>query len=205
MIAMKKCSKCQISKPETEFSKDISRKSGLRACCKQCCKEYNYQYRQEHTEELRDYRKRYYEEHAEEAREYNQKYYQEHTEEIGKYRESHRDHRRKYDRRHYATNKAMYLDRDIRRRQRERMVEGKLTNEIITKLFTTYTECLLCKTEENLTIDHIVAITNGGTNYPDNLQILCRSCNSAKGNRHSTDYRPSGVPECRSRLSTLQE
>lgn len=33
------------------------------------------------------------------------------------------------------------------------------------------------------TWDHIVPITKGGTNQPDNLQPACRACNSSKHNR----------------------
>ena len=33
----------------------------------------------------------------------------------------------------------------------------------------------------NLTIDHIVPRSRGGTNHPDNLQLLCQACNSTKG------------------------
>jgi 5-methylcytosine-specific restriction enzyme A len=37
-----------------------------------------------------------------------------------------------------------------------------------------------------LQLDHIVARVEGGTDDPVNLQILCRSCNSAKSAREST-------------------
>ena len=33
----------------------------------------------------------------------------------------------------------------------------------------------------NMTIDHIIARAKGGTNDPDNLQLLCGKCNSDKG------------------------
>ena len=35
----------------------------------------------------------------------------------------------------------------------------------------------------NMTIDHIMPRSRGGTDAPDNLQLLCAACNSTKGNR----------------------
>lgn len=43
--------------------------------------------------------------------------------------------------------------------------------------------CVDCGSTEDITIDHIIAVANGGTNDIDNLQTLCRSCNSKKGTR----------------------
>ena len=42
-------------------------------------------------------------------------------------------------------------------------------------------KCAECGTTKNLTIDHIVPVKAGGGDEPENLQVLCRSCNSAKG------------------------
>lgn len=43
--------------------------------------------------------------------------------------------------------------------------------------------CLTCGTMEHLTVDHILPILRGGKTDPDNLQTLCRTCNSRKGAR----------------------
>lgn len=44
-------------------------------------------------------------------------------------------------------------------------------------------QCAHCGEEDNLSIDHIRPISKGGSDDLDNLQILCRSCNSRKGDR----------------------
>lgn len=35
----------------------------------------------------------------------------------------------------------------------------------------------------NMTIDHVIPRSKGGTDAPDNLQLLCAACNSTKGDR----------------------
>lgn len=53
-------------------------------------------------------------------------------------------------------------------------------------------KCPCCKKYipfDKITVDHIIPLTWGGSNYPSNIQLLCKSCNSSKGNHHNTDYR----------------
>ncbi len=49
--------------------------------------------------------------------------------------------------------------------------------------------CLKCGSGQQLEIDHIVPLSWGGSNEVENLQVLCRGCNSSKSNNNANDYR----------------
>lgn len=53
--------------------------------------------------------------------------------------------------------------------------------------------CVACGIQKPLTVDHIIPLSMGGANTIDNIQPLCRSCNSSKHTK-STDYRQSPAP-----------
>lgn len=43
--------------------------------------------------------------------------------------------------------------------------------------------CAACGSTDNLSLDHITAVNNGGEDTLENLQVLCTSCNSIKGDK----------------------
>ena len=42
-------------------------------------------------------------------------------------------------------------------------------------------QCVVCKSNEDLEVDHIIPVIHGGTNARENLQTLCKPCNTSKG------------------------
>lgn len=67
--------------------------------------------------------------------------------------------------------------------------EYDLTGQQVRELFGKHSRCLCCGTIENLVIDHIIPrCLEQSSNDINNLQVLCRSCNSKKG-ASTIDYR----------------
>ena len=52
--------------------------------------------------------------------------------------------------------------------------------------------CVGCETHfpfRVMDVDHILPRSRGGTDHPDNLQLLCSGCNRSKGGRTMAEWR----------------
>ena len=77
--------------------------------------------------------------------------------------------------------------------------EGMVLSEVELRQYKTYKHTLFGIQEgkcngcevlfpfRNMTIDHILPRSRGGSDAPDNLQLLCAACNSTKSNRTQED------------------
>lgn len=78
-------------------------------------------------------------------------------------------------------------DREARRRRRVAQQAIRKTKSAI--IARDGFLCGLCRTPvdpQDLSIDHIIPITRGGTDHGESLQVAHRLCNARKGNRAGT-------------------
>ena len=81
----------------------------------------------------------------------------------------------------YAKKKGLTLEElyAFRDKKRDRRIRSSIRNEVLIR--DKYT-CVYCGSNEDLAIDHIFPFSRGGSNEPENLQVLCKNCNSSKSN-----------------------
>lgn len=100
---------------------------------------------------------------------------------------------REYHRRYYHK----YIEKN---RIKSRTKHHKLShNEFIELCKTHDYKCRLCNEKfepKDLTIDHNIPTSKGGTHNIENLQPMCLKCNQIKGNRFTLDENNQQVPLC---------
>lgn len=86
---------------------------------------------------------------------------------------------------------------DSNRRAKKNNAEGRYTRDDISRILSLQKwKCANCKSclkgvhkgKRRYHVDHIYSLSKGGTNWPDNLQALCVSCNSKKNDLDPIDW-----------------
>jgi len=77
---------------------------------------------------------------------------------------------------------AYFAGIDIKEKPNKTYNKKPISQQLRTKVFERDEyRCKFCGDHKDLTVDHIFPESKGGTLDLDNLQTLCRSCNSSKG------------------------
>jgi len=100
--------------------------------------------------------------------------------------EKRKEHERRYARanRDWVNSKTA-----MRRAARKKAQVEDLGSKYLEHVFDFYgRKCLACP-REDVTLDHVVPLSKGGSHGYRNFQVLCLSCNTSKNNRSETDYR----------------
>lgn len=83
------------------------------------------------------------------------------------------------------TEIGRFKDREKKSRRRAASIDGTLTAEQWREICARHdSRCAYCGgAPETLEMDHVVALSRGGTHTADNIVPACKPCNSAKGAR----------------------
>lgn len=166
----------------------------------------------ENREQIRKAQTAYSEKHREEAvrraTEWRKANPEKYRAAMAKHRERHREKRREVERKRRRDNPQKYYEKYLawrlnnpekekaknhRARARRRGSSGSYSeSDVIALLKTQKNKCLGCERQfgKSLSyeIDHVMPLFLGGSNGPDNIQLLCRRCNRSKGAMHPSDW-----------------
>lgn len=91
---------------------------------------------------------------------------------------------------HYSENKEYYIIKSHHRYARKMNAQGSHSVKEWSTLKAQFdNRCVRCLRLIQLTRDHVIPLSKGGSDYISNIQPLCKSCNSHKMTE-TKDYRP---------------
>lgn len=211
---MKFCNECGTEKHEHEFSKCASRKDGLQVRCKACSSARAKRFREQNPEKCSAWNRQYYENNKDKISEKGKKHYalnkDKKAESVRAWRAANPDKVREIKKRGYGKNKEKSLAyskqwqqenkqaiaaHSSKRRAIKRGAEGTHAAADVLRIFEAQRGmCATCETKlfksgkKKFHVDHIMPLSKGGGNGPDNLQCLCPYCNQSKSDKTPEEW-----------------
>jgi len=181
----KACTKCGATKSLAEFGPDKRKIDGRKAACRACYRDAQNSYRADNVEHVKVIEKRAMERfaqaHPERLREIKLKHFRANRE---RYNEYSRQYRR------------LYPDKKRAETQRYRAIKARANGshgsaDIARQLAAQKRRCWWCRTklaENTYHVDHLIALSQGGSNGPENIVIACPTCNLSKNARMPWEF-----------------
>jgi 5-methylcytosine-specific restriction endonuclease McrA len=189
---VKKCSKCQETKPFADFGKDSRSKSGLRGHCRTCNAQYAYSWVAKNPDRAKARSKAHYEAnkqlYIDRATNWSKNNPDKMQQIRAKTRLKHKDKHAYLIKQWGINNKELkrsYLQK--RRALQKQNGVFAVTKKELIKLYNN--PCFYCGSREKITIDHIIPIIKGGTHGVGNLTSACKACNSSKNDDFLTVWK----------------
>ena len=206
---LKRCTECSQIKPLTEFRRAAKGSYGRASKCKTCRAIYSHDYHRKHHSEILIRRQEWRNENRDKINLRSRKWYvvnrgqerlrnrKRYAANLAKERARSRKYRienpkkRRISNRKWATkNPDKIRAKSARYRTKRLNGGGSFTDNEWQSLCQKYDDrCLCCEKKKPLEADHIIPVSEGGSSDIENIQPLCRSCNSRKGTQ-AIDYRP---------------
>jgi len=175
-ILNKICNRCNENKPTYEFGKHKLHIDGLQSICKQCKKQIDINYIKLHKLEKKEYDKQREIKITKEEK----------IKKNNRRRQLYKNNlkRRIYNRSWKRNNPNKILLQVQKRRVLLQSQRGDFTEQDWINIKNSYkNKCAYCRSDEKLTIDHIIPLSIGGKHDKNNIVPACCSCNSTKWNK----------------------
>jgi 5-methylcytosine-specific restriction endonuclease McrA len=187
---LKECPRCKVGKAASEFHRRASSRDGLTSQCRACIKTYNRGHHAANPEPTRARAKQYQLDNPEVHRESSRNYYARNRDKAAAAVASWK-----------ANNAERHRANQSRAQQRRRALQEGATRTVewtadeVLERDGWRCEVPVCRCPEgreiradapyrsqwHATIDHIVPLSRGGSDDPDNLRAAHHSCNASKG------------------------
>ena len=197
---MKRCSKCGEIKHISKFYKMKNNKYGVRPDCKECHNKYKKKYNNDNKDKIKKCQKEYNKTHKKERKVYNQKYYKEHKDTINKncikYQNNNKEKIRISRKKYREDNPEKFFNYGTERRSKEEIQGDGITKEQWIEMMNFFgwtcaysDEYIGGDNNKNIrTIDHIIALDNGGEHEIWNCIPMVRKYNSSKKNKDMLEW-----------------
>lgn len=203
---LKRCSKCGNEYPATReyFYVCTGQSSGFKSACKKCTKQDAAKHYREHAEEERERGKKRWREHKEYCKAIHARWVDKYPERAKASQDNYARNNPEKRKAHSAAWRREHPERvkeyqvkwrrehqDLvragcqKRRARKLSAEGAHTaKDIREQLKRQKGKCYYCGGKlENYHVDHVIPLSRGGSDGPDNLVIACPHCNDSKGTK----------------------
>lgn len=181
------CTKCGTVKPAADFGSDG--RGGTSRRCKSCAASAARDWAAANRERKRSSDRAYYAAHRDS---WPSNWRERKARDPDGFAAQHRLHNLRWSRssagkearrQYYAENRERWRQYKLARRALERAATGVASSAAIRARWDYYGgRCWMCG-EAATCIDHVVALSIGGTGWPANLRPACKPCNTSKGHR----------------------
>lgn len=215
---LKRCVRCGVEKPLTDFHRLRSSKDGHHHYCRSCKSEHARASYQRNRDHILAYQARYRAEHpdkvAEVKRQSRLKKIDAYKAQERAYYRANREKRIAYSRRYHKLdrqqNPEKYRERNRRykaqnpdkvrqdnhiRRVRRLGADGKHTASDIRRQYRAQKgRCYYCNQPlgDAYHVDHVIPLSRGGSNSPENIVIACPTCNLSKADKLPHEWSGNG-------------
>ena len=193
-LKFKVCNTCKNILHISKFNKNKKCKYGVGTRCKECYRLYY----NENKDRIIDKSKKYYEDNKEEVLEYHKEYYRNNKEIIYKktrqYAIDNKEKSNEYKRKYKKNNPDKVFNDSTKRRDKIENQGNGITKEQWLEMMNffnfrcAYSDEYIGGNSDKRTIDHIVALDNGGEHEIWNLVPMYQPYNSGKKNNDMLDW-----------------